>query len=176
MEDTPEKDYDGENNFTAPVEPRQASKRLNFSQNIEIPSIPVRIGFRSVDPRICQLLVDLESKFEIEARRSRQVLAHIANSDLFQQKWEVRDWEEDQNDNNNSKKVVLEEGLDEPGKKRRKRCTNDMTFVLPSRRTIARYVKDSSILNFKHVANQLISGKDDCNTTITFGSDDTKKA
>jgi hypothetical protein len=28
----------------------------------------------------------------------------------------VRDWEEDLNDNDNSEEVVLEEGLDEPGK------------------------------------------------------------
>ena len=51
-----------------------------------------------------------------------------------------------------------------------------MTFVLPSRRTIAQYVKDSALLNFKHVADKLITGKIEGNTTVTFGSDDTKKA
>ena len=42
-------------------------------------------------------MVDLESKFGIESRKSRQVLAHIANSELFQQKWEVKDWEDSDN-------------------------------------------------------------------------------
>ena len=170
MQDTPEKDCDTEGNFAIP-EANKATKRLDFSQNTEVPSIPVRIGYRSVDPRICQLLVDLESKFGIEARRSRQVLAHIANSDLFQQQWEIKDWEEEE-ENNNS-----EEGdLNEPNKKKRKRFTDDMTFVLPTRRTVAQYVKDAALLNFKHVADKLITGNSEANTTITFGSDDTKKA
>ena len=61
MEDTPEKDCE-KDDFAVP-------KTTKYKGN---PSIPVRIGYRSVDPRICQLLVDLESKFGIEARRSRK--------------------------------------------------------------------------------------------------------
>ena len=78
MEDTPEKDSEANTNFVPPDSSAKASKRLDFNHNTEIPDIPVRVGYRSVDPRICQLLVDLESKFGIEARRSGKVLAYIA--------------------------------------------------------------------------------------------------
>ena len=175
MQDTPEKDLETEPSFAVPELPKAAVKRLDFSHNMEIPSIPVRTGYRSVDPRVCQLLVDLESKFEIEARRSRQVLAHIANSELFQQKWEIRDWEDDMNENS-SEETDMENNLAEPEKKKRKRFTKDNTYVLPSRKTVAQYVKDSALLNFKHVADHIIAGKTEGNTTVTFGSDDTKKA
>ena len=74
MEDTPEKENDCPD-FVLPEAPRAARKRLDFSQNADMPDIPVRIGYRTVDPRICQILVDLESKFGIEGRRSRQVLS-----------------------------------------------------------------------------------------------------
>ena len=51
-----------------------------------------------------------------------------------------------------------------------------MTYVLPSRPAIAQYVKDSSLLNFKHVGDTLIAGRLEGNTTVTLGIDDTKKA
>ena len=175
MQDTPEKDSETEPNFAVP-EPRKAAvKRLDFSHNMDIPCIPVRTGYRTVDPRVCQLLVDLESKFEIEARRSRQVLAHIANSELFQQKWEIKDWEDDITEKH-SDNTDMENNLDQPETKKRRRYTGDNTYVLPSRRTVAQYVKDSALLNFKHVADTIIAGKTEANAVVTFGSDDTKKA
>ena len=173
LQDTPEKDDETEDNFAVPEPSKGAVKRLDFSQNMEIPCIPVRTGYRSVDPRICQLLVDLESKFEIEARKSRQVLAHIANSELFKQKWEVT---EDDIGDIDSEEVDMESDQSEPGIKKRRRYTSDNTYVLPSRRTVAQYVKDSALLNFKYVADHIIAGKAEGNSTVTFGSDDTKKA
>ena len=172
MEDTPEKDSEANTNFVPPDSAAKASKRLDFNHNTEIPDIPVRVGYRSVDPRICQLLVDLESKFGIEARRSGKVLAYIANSELFQQKWEVREWDEDDIiDLNDS-----EDNVAEPQTKKRKRSNENLTHVLPSRRTVAQYVKDTAILNFKHMGECLIAAKDAGNAVATFGVDDTTKA
>ena len=72
---------------------------------------------------------------------------------------------------------VEPEPADEPEPKKRRRCTDrDMTYTLPSRRTVARYVKDSALLNFKHVGDSLLAGRLEGNTTITLGIDDTKKA
>ena len=158
LQDSPEKVTDAENNFNV-LKQQEAPKKLDFNEKIKVPCIPVRTGSRSVDPRICQLLVDLESKFGIESRKSRQVLAHIANSELFQQKWEVKDWEDSDNVD------VIASGETYP-----------MTYVLPSRRTVAQYIKDSAIMNFKHIGDRIIKGKADGNTVLTFGSDDTKKA
>ena len=95
MKDTPEKDLKPYESFTVPDTSSSSSKRFDFMQNTDIPDNPVRIGYGSVDTGISQLLVDLESKFEIEARRSRKILAYIANSDVLQQKWEVREWEDE---------------------------------------------------------------------------------
>ena len=58
MQDTPEKDVDPQPDFVLPEAPKAATKRLDFTYNQEVPDIPVRVGYRSVDPRICQLLVD----------------------------------------------------------------------------------------------------------------------
>ena len=85
-------------------------------------------------------MVDLESKFGIEARKSGKVLAYIANSELFQQKWEVIEWEDDEViDLNNSED-------NEPQTNTRKRSNVNLTHILPSRRTVAQYVKDTAIL------------------------------
>jgi hypothetical protein len=50
----------------------------------------------------------------------------------------------------------------------------DLSFVMPSRVSVARYLEDASMLNLKNLAETLM--EKDTDTVVTCGIDDTKKA
>ena len=54
--------------------------------------------------------------------------------------------------------------------------SSDLSHTLPSRRTMATYVKDRAILNFKYVGECINAAKAADNSCTTLGTDDTTKA
>ena len=51
--------------------------------------------------------------------------------------------------------------------------SSDLTYVLPSRRTINRYLEDASYLSLEYVAREILNKEDN---VVTIGLDDTTKA
>ena len=119
---------------------------------------PVRTSFKSVDDDIIEVMVNMECQFGVDKRQVAPLLAYIMNR-LAGQKWEPPTEESE----------LLE--CDEPGKRKMR----DLTFVLPSRKSMQRKLDDAAMLNFKYVA-EVIEKTNESGGTVTSGWDDTVKA
>ena len=120
------------------------------------PKIKVRESRKTINPRITECLVVLQSVFKIDGMKCPEVLVYIANT-LFNQEWKVEEWKVE-----GSKEEETED-------KRRKE------YVMPSLRTIMRNVSDFALLNQKRAA-QAVKEAGKQNKVVTYGTDDTVKA
>ena len=136
------------------------------NNNNTFPKKPVRTSYKDIDIGIIEVMVSMKSIFNVEQRREAPLLAYIMNN-LAGQSWEVST-EETNSEESDS------ENEDEP-QKRKRRDTRDLTFVLPSRRTLRQKLEDASLLNFKYVAES-IQNTSRAGGTVTSGWDDTIKA
>ena len=75
--------------------PRMTRSTLEFEQSAKqtelFPPIPVRTGYKTINPDIMECLVVMESKFKVDERKCAELLAYIANK-VFHQKWDVEVW------------------------------------------------------------------------------------
>ena len=119
---------------------------------------PVRTSFKCVDDDIIEVMVNMECQYGVDKRQVAPLLAYIMNK-LAGQRWEAPSEESE----------LLE--CDEPGKRK----FRDLTFVLPSRKSMQRKLDDAAMLNFKFVA-EVIEKTNELGGTVTSGWDDTVKA
>ena len=149
----------------------QRESEVTVQEASKFPELPIRTGLKTFDMTIIETLVIMESKFKVDARKARELLAYIGNT-IFQQKWtvaaeskdgsvEVGVENEEMNDNN------------EPKKKRRK--LSNLTYQLPDRSTVAAYLSDFALLSFTDMAERMVEAKEE-RKSITYGVDDTVKA
>ena len=154
-------------------QPQSASTRSSTHQPTSMSSInpfpqkPVRTSLKDIDNTIVEVMVNMESRFSVEQRRVAPLLAYIMNS-LAGQSWEAPT-EESESDLNESESEI------EADQKRKRKETRDLTFVLPSRRTLRKKLEDAALLNFKYVA-QTIQSTSAKGGTVTAGWDDTIKS
>lgn len=132
----------------------------------------VRTGRRSFNESIIRCLVQCLSETTASPNEVCKLFENVGNM-VFGQCWrvtsDVEERDEDNSDDDDEDLTESENLQQHPKKKTRV----DMTFVLPSRRTIMRYLEDASYLNLEYVAQQLLN-KDE--KVITTGLDDTTKA
>ena len=142
----------------------RSSSRSEPSQDPvgKFPDIEVRSGEKTFNVQIKETLVVMMSVYKVEARKAGPLLQYIANT-LFGQKWEVID--EDESEDGSSKS---------DGVKKRKKKSFD-NYTLPTRKTMAAWVKDFSYLNLKRVAEAMVNASKD-RRTVRYGCDDTVKA
>ena len=78
-----------ETRFQTRKQPENDIKSAN-SEELKHPSIRVRSGFKSINPKIKECLVVMESMYKVEGRKCAQLLAYIANT-VFDQNWQVEE-------------------------------------------------------------------------------------
>ena len=90
--------------------------------------------------KVIEALVLAESVYKVEARKSRDLLAMLANT-VFEQSWTVAPENSDEQD-------------DTPSTKKRKTLEN-LDHQLLDRATVVTYLSDFSLLSFKHMAQNI---------------------
>ena len=129
------------------------------------PDIACRSGYKNIDPTIVEVMVVMESKYKVEQRQVAPLLAYVMNN-LAGQNWQIPSEETEVLENNDK---------EDRSCSRNRRPSRDLTYVLPSRKTIRKRLEDASLLNFQYAAKAI----QDANTaggTVTLGVDDTIKA
>ena len=110
-------------------------------------------------------------------------MVNVANI-IFHQDWEMPENKDENTENDKDDETISsseEEEKQERGnilerkqsENKKRKCKKDLTFTLPSRRTIMRYLEDASYMSLKYVAQQLLNNED---YVVTVGLDDTTKA
>ena len=157
--------------------PSNKVKKIKFFKE-KIPEIPVRVGYKTIDKRIMEILVLMEAKHQIPRNKTRQVLMDIANSDIFGQKWVIPSDEDVldtvEGEESQYEKQGDESQEDEVQVKRRRGAAGYLINTLPSRASISKYVEDAAVLNFKYAAEYVMKTRSE-GGVVTFGCDDTKK-
>ena len=107
----------------------------------------------------------------MSTREVCKVMKNVANM-IFQQDWmlaeektandEIKDGEDCASSSDDDEEI--ETDADKPA---------DLTYTLPSRRSIMRYLEDASLLSLKYVVDKII---DHDSSVMTVGLDDTTKA
>ena len=143
------------------------SNQTKPSPSVIFPEIPVRSGYRSLNMDIVEVMVNMECRFKIEQRQVAPCLAYIMNK-LAGQKWGLE-----------TDEVVETEPVDEDkdanSSKRKRSELGDLTFLLPSRKSLHHRLEDASLMSFKYVA-ETIQKTNAAGGTVTAGTDDTVKA
>lgn len=106
------------------------------------PSVEVRSGYRSVNEPIMRSISQCLADYKVSTNDLLGIVMQVANT-IFGQSWAVA-----------SEAVETEETDDEDSdaqdtSQKRKLKARDLTYVLPSRKTMSRYVEDASFLNLK---------------------------
>ena len=135
------------------------------SQNKTSDLKPVRTSYKNVDNDIIEVMVNMESQFGVEQRQVAPLLAYIMNK-LAGQNWETPTEE--------SESEECDENQNDPKLGKRKKM-KDLTFVLPSRKSVHRKLEDAAMMNFKYVAESIEKTKE-AGGTVTSGWDDTVKS
>lgn len=141
----------------------------NNSDEEKIPQIPVRNSYKNINSDILEVMVNMEAVYSVEQRQVAPLLAYIMNK-LAGQSWEVT--AEDNADDDSEAEGDREQ---EEVQKRKRKDTRELTYVLPSRKTMRRKLEDASLMNFKYVA-ETIQRTNMSGGTVTSGWDDTLKA
>ena len=137
------------------------------STPLKFPEIPVRSGYRSLNMNIAEVMVNMECRFKIEQRQVAPCLAYIMNT-LAGQKWEFEKEEVVETE-------PVEENKEATCSKRKRAELGDLTFLLPSRKSLHHRLEDASLMSFKYVA-ETIQKTNAAGGTVTAGTDDTVKA
>ena len=153
------------------------STRSSLKEDVEnndddrdrIPQIPVRNSYKNINSDILEVMVNMEAVYNVEQRRVAPLLAYVMNT-LAGQAWDVTA------EDNTEEDSEAEGDKEQDDVQKRKRIdTRDLTFVLPSRKTMRRKLEDASLMNFKYVA-ETIQKTNESGGTVTSGWDDTLKA
>lgn len=130
------------------------------------PPLELRTGRKTFNESVMRTMVQALADTNISPSDLLKLFQSIGNG-VFGQKWALSaDTEED----DEAEETEAEADLAESTKKRRKR---DLTFVLPSRRTLRQYLEDASYINLEMLAEKL---KNKQEKVVTLGVDDTSKA
>ena len=133
------------------------------NNNDSFPKKPVRTSFKDIDRDIIEVMVTMESSYNVEQRKVAPLLAYIMNK-LAGQCWEIP-----------TEDLDMDNDAPDNTQKRKRKEIRDLTFVLPSRNTLRKKLEDASLLNFQFVA-QSIQNTHKSGGTVTSGWDDTLKA
>ena len=102
----------------------------------------------------------MQSVYKVDARKASPLLCYIANT-LFGQTWVAVDEKEDTEVKS--------------GGKKRKKPVSTLNLTLPTRKTVAHWMEELSLLSLKSVAEAIVNATKE-EPTVTYGCDDTVKA
>ena len=142
------------------------TKDSNIYENT-FPKVKIRTGRKTLNESLMRCIVQCHSAFKTTTDDLRGIIVSVANT-IFGQKWEISDELENFDD---EQEDSYEECKDL--KLKRRRCSRDLTYIMPSRSCITKYLEDAYFLNLELVA-KLLTEKGD--SVITVGLDDTTKA
>ena len=152
---------------TRPTKSSSASTSLTEETSSDSSSFPTRVcrtGLKNVDPSIVEVMVVMESKYKVEQRQVAPLLAYIMNT-LAGQHWEAP-IEESEMPGTDTENINTRRG---------RKPTRDLTYVLPSRKSLRSKLQDASLLSFRYVA-EAVQAAQVAGGTVTLGVDDTIKA
>ena len=172
--------------FTEPA--KTSSTKNTFEQNSEdcltFPKVKIRNTFKRLNESVIRCLVQCQSETTCSTMEVCKIMVNVANM-IFHQDWEmpeIKDKDEStendkdgETDSSSEEDEKQEGGIceREPYEKKKRKCKKDLTFTLPSRRTIMRYLEDASYMSLRYVAHQLLNNEE---SVVTVGLDDTTKA
>ena len=139
-------------------------KHLSLSRRTVLqtfPDIPVRTGYKTFNMDIIEVLVVSKSMYGVERRKVGGLVCYIMNL--------LNRYGEKPEDDCTEKQDTDDQ------KKRKRRDTRDLTYVLPSRKVINSKLQDAAMLNFKFAAESVVKTFQMGGTT-TLGTDDTVKS
>ena len=142
------------------------TKDSNIYENT-FPKVKIRTGRKTLNESLMRCIVQCHSAFKTTTDDLRGIIVSVANT-IFGQKWEISDELENFDD---EQEDSYEECKDL--KLKRRRCSRDLTYIMPSRSCITKYLEDAYFLNLELVA-KLLTEKGD--SVITVGLADTTKA
>ena len=152
---------------TRPTRSSSASTSLTEETSSDSSSFPTRVcrtGLKNFDPSIVEVMVVLKSKYKVEQRQVAPLLAYIMNT-LAGQHWEAP-IEESEMPGTDTENINTRRG---------RKPTRDLTYVLPSRKSLRSKLQDASLLSFRYVA-EAVQAAQVAGGTVTLGVDDTIKA
>ena len=136
------------------------------------PYIPVRTGYRTLDMNIVEVMVNMECVYKLDQRQVAPCLAYIMNT-LAGQRWELE--REERNAESEGDTENIDDTEENNNVKRKRSKLKDLTFVLPSRKSLHQRLEDASLMSFKYIAES-IQKTHGAGGTVTMGTDDTVKA
>ena len=139
----------------------QIERAKNCDELPVFPQISTRRNGHQVSEALVRVFVSCMAKYKVSERDCRGIFVDIANG-LFGQSWEL---ESD---------FVDDEALEEELRHKRRRATQDVSILFPSRRVFRQYLEDAAIFNLKFVAELLRDKNSD--VVATMGFDDASKA
>ena len=155
-----------------------AQRKCDFTQESNVnedttikqfPKVLVRSSRNVINESVIRCLVQCLSETTVSCLQVCKIMANVANL-VFNQDWKLPQKKEDTEKDNEESQENYSDDEDDFGPGCSKK---DLSYTLPSRRTIMRYVDDASLLNLKYVADKILQSED---STITVGLDDTTKA
>ena len=139
------------------------------------PKVKIRTGRRTLNEALMRCLVQCLSEHKVTTEDLRGILLKTANI-IFGQEWSDTDEsqeEEPATDSNVEANDDENNDVQDDFKIKRRRISNDLTYVIPTRQCISAWLEDASYMNLKLVANYLVNKG---NAVVTIGLDDITKA
>ena len=121
---------------------------------------------------IVEVMVNMECVYKVDQRQVAPCLAYIMNT-LAGQRWELE--REERNAESEGDTENIDDTEENNNVKRKRSKLKDLTFVLPSRKSLHQRLEDASMMNFRYVAETIQKTHEE-GGTVTMGTDDTVKA
>ena len=177
------KEGEANSNIQFPKFQTRSSKKVSSESIAFFPKVKVRKSFKTLNESVIRCIVQCQSESTCSTLEVCKIMVNVANM-IFQQDWELpenKDKDESEEKDEIETDYSSEEEKNEQGntqegeqcQQKKRKCKKDLTFTLPSRRTIMRYLEDASFMNLKYVAEQVLNNEE---SVVTVGLDDTTKA
>ena len=172
-------DTEGGATFSCSLNSRKDKSLNSSSENINpnFPQIPIRTNFKTLNEVIIRCIVQISADYNLPPSTASSILCDVGNT-VFQQNWEKTIQISAYEKSNNDQDIISDDGDDDNDDDESKYfdCENSIKYtnIMPSRRTINRYIEDAAILNLKYVGDSIVNKSSDA--TCTLGLDDVKKA
>lgn len=145
----------------------------------QVPPVYTRTSKNKLNEELMPCLVQCLAKYKVSANDILGIVKDVANI-VFHQKWKLSNTDTSEAGNNDDDseielEVVIGETNVNSAQKRKMGESEDMCFVMPTRRCLNMYLEDAAYMNLAVVAD-VLKNNDKAKQIITVGLDDTTKS